>query len=108
MARTEPAKTIEQLSTQVSSIQHALLHGPSLEDLGRHILPHHERGDRGEIHYSTTADTILRWAEDPHGENTFRFMSDAYGIPAPQLPQVLEEMGLGEYLKAKEEGRMVG
>ena len=108
MSRIEPEQKTEQLGVQVSSIQHALRHGPSLEDLGRRVMHHHERGDRGEIHYTTTADAILRWAEDPHGENTFRFMSEAYGIPAAQLPKVLERMGLGEYMKAKKEGRMVG
>lgn len=105
MAKIEPEK---QLGTQISSIQHALRHGPSLEDLGRRVLHHHERGDKGEINYTTTADAILHWAEDPHGKSKFRFMSEAYGIPASELPHVLEEMGLSEYVNAKEEGRMVG
>src|SRR5260221_5132569 len=98
----------EQFNSQLSSIQHALRHGPSLEDLGRRVLHHHERDDKGEIHYTTTSEAILHWAEDPQGKKTFDFISKAYGIAPEKLPRILKEMGLSEYMRAKQEGRMVG
>ncbi len=99
---------IEQLGQNISSIKRALIHGPDLAAFNRRVLPHPERGDHGELHYTTTSEAISRWAEDPHGIKKFDFMSQAYGIPPEKLSKTLSDMGLGEYVKAKKEGRMVG
>ena len=78
-----------------------------LADLGLRIYAPHERKDHGAIEYTTVAEGIHHWAEDPFGESTFNFLSNAYGIPRDHLPEVLDEAGMQGYLEAKAQGRLV-
>ena len=79
-----------------------------LEDLGLRIYAPYERYDHGAVEYTTVAEAIRQWAEDPFGERTFNFLANAYGIPRDHLTEVLYAAGLQGYLQAKAEGRLVG
>lgn len=91
-----------------SQLDHAIASAPTLEEIGRPILSPEERKDRGAIEYTTVQEAIRSWADDPHGKTTFHFISASYGIEATQVRSALEGAGFGDYLKAKDEGRMVG
>ena len=79
-----------------------------LEDLGLRTYAPYERNDHGAVEYTTVAEAIRHWAEDPFGERTFNFLANAYGIPRDRLTEVLYEAGMQGYLQAKAEGRLVG
>ncbi len=93
---------------QQTTFQKQIQQAHSLEDLGLKIHAPHERKDHGAIEYTTVAETIRHWAEDPFGERTFNFIANAYGIPQDVLPEILYEAGMQGYLKAKAQGRLVG
>jgi hypothetical protein len=93
---------------QQTDFQKQLQQAPLLEDLGLRIHAPHERNDQGAIEYTTVAEAIRHWAEDPFGERTFNFLTRAYGIPQDCLPKVLYEAGMQGYLDAKAQGRLVG
>lgn len=93
---------------QQTDFQKQIQQAPSLKDLGLKIHAPHERNDHGAIEYTTVAETMRYWAEDPFGARTFNFIANAYGIPQDFLPEILCEAGMQGYLEAKAQGRLVG
>lgn len=103
-------KELQQYYNQPGSrVDQAVTQARPLPELGIRIQQPHERKDKGAIEYTSIAETVLHWAEDPHGERTFQFISDAYGISRDKLMDIFKRHpGATEYLAAKNEGRFVG
>lgn len=64
--------------------------------------------ERGEFTYTSVAETIRTWAQDPYGKKVFDFVSQTYGIPADKVRRVFADGGMGEYLAHKDQGRYIG
>ncbi|NTU47090.1 hypothetical protein HGA88_05680 [Candidatus Roizmanbacteria bacterium] len=72
-----------------------------------HKLIEKHKPTESPLRYTTVENTIDEWAEDPHGERKLRGVAQIYGIPQEKIEQVLEEGGMGAYLRSLAEGRMV-
>lgn len=72
--------------------------------LGREVREQHEE----PFQYTTVAQAVRNWAADPLGVNKLNGIAKMYGIESKELPTVLIEAGMGEYLHNKAEGRFIG
>lgn len=59
-----------------------------------------------EIHYTTVTKAVTEYKNDPHGLRKLSFLEKAYGLN--NISAVLEAAEMGDYLKYKQEGRMIG
>lgn len=77
------------------------------EDLGIRIAVGSERKDKGAISYTSVAETIRNWRNDPFGDNNFEYLASVFGLDKGNVRSELSSIGLEEYAKAKNEGRYV-
>jgi len=58
-----------------------------------------------EIKYTSIPEAVAVWEKDPYGQAVFDFLQQVYSIT--DVPAVLQAAGMEEYLRYKNEGRLV-
>lgn len=59
-----------------------------------------------KINYTSVPEAVAAWGNDRYGDAVFRFLAEGYGID--DVPAVLQEAGIGEYLRYKQAGYFIG